>query len=355
MKKYVLDYSQKQEFNAGSKARRDINNILNREGYSSIYIDLFRQESENLISKVFNRFKFLWQIQTKMTSIHKKSIVIMQYPFINNRTAFLAIKLMCTINKCVFITLVHDVESIRWKKGDACIIQEIKLLGMSDYVIAHNHAMRNVLESYSDAFDKKIYELELFDYLVLSSKTDKNPDFCKKVIIAGNLLREKSPYIYKLNELHLNKITIDLYGSNYQEDSNRTINYKGVFAPEKIPFHEGFGLVWDGNSIDNCSGNTGEYTRINNPHKLSLYMAAGIPVIVWKESAIAKFVQENNVGFCVDSLNEIDELIGNVTEETYRELIKNVKPISERVHKGYYILNVLDKIYSDMIKRQEHI
>ena len=85
MKKYVLDYSQKQEFNAGPKARRDINNILNREGYSSIYIDLFRQESENLISKVFNRFKFLWQIQTKMTSIHKKSIVIMQYPFINNK------------------------------------------------------------------------------------------------------------------------------------------------------------------------------------------------------------------------------------------------------------------------------
>ena len=36
MKKYALDYSQKQEFNAGPKARRDINNILNREGYKAV-------------------------------------------------------------------------------------------------------------------------------------------------------------------------------------------------------------------------------------------------------------------------------------------------------------------------------
>ncbi|NRO11242.1 Beta-1,6-galactofuranosyltransferase WbbI [Lactobacillus helveticus] len=50
--------------------------------------------------------------------------------------------------------------------------------------------------------------------------------------------------------------------------------------------------------------NTGNYLRYNDPHKLSLYLASGIPVIIWKKAAEAKFVEENKVGITVDSLED---------------------------------------------------
>lgn len=61
--------------------------------------------------------------------------------------------------------------------------------------------------------------------------------------------------------------------------------WHGSFKPEESPEHlQG---VWDGDSVDTCAGNTGAYLRYNNPHKTSLYLACGMPVIVWKEAAIA--------------------------------------------------------------------
>ena len=53
-----------------------------------------------------------------------------------------------------------------------------------------------------------------------------------------------------------------------------------------------WGLVWDGNSIDTCSGNFGEYLRLNAPFKFSLYLAAKRPVVVWRESAMAEYVRK---------------------------------------------------------------
>lgn len=347
--KFLIDFLQDNKCHAGSKAREDINRILESAGYISLNIE--RKEMNHSISNAMTtKLEDVWQVYKKMRNIPKHSVVIMQYPFFNNRTIFFTVKIMCVIKKSCFIVLVHDIDSIRLGKKNSIVLEECKVLQLSNYLIVHNHIMKETLQQYINSFDNKVYELNLFDYVISSNKIEKTK-MSKKVIIAGNLSSEKSPYVYKINALNLKNVSIDLYGVNYTGTSQKLIQYRGVFSPDDIPFHEGFGLVWDGDRIDTCSGNTGEYTRINNPHKLSLYMAAGIPVIVWKESAIAKFVQENNVGFCVDSLYEIDELIGNVTEETYRELVKNVKPISERVRKGYYTLNVLDKIISDMIKK----
>ena len=35
-----------------------------------------------------------------------------------------------------------------------------------------------------------------------------------------------------------------------------------------------------------------DYLRINNPHKTSLYLACGIPIITWNKAAIAQYVRK---------------------------------------------------------------
>ena len=100
-----------------------------------------------------------------------------------------------------------------------------------------------------------------------------------------------------------------LYGINYDEQNITSLNveYKGAFLPNEIPskLEGSFGLVWDGDSTDGCNGASGDYIRYNNPHKLSLYISSCLPVIVWSQAAIADFVRQHNIGFCVDKLIDI--------------------------------------------------
>ena len=42
-------------------------------------------------------------------------------------------------------------------------------------------------------------------------------------------------------------------------------------------------------------------------HKLSLYLAVGLPVIIWEKAAEAEFVLKENVGVTVKSLYELPQ------------------------------------------------
>ena len=128
--------------------------------------------------------------------------------------------------------------------------------------------------------------------------------------------------------------------------SGDNIFYKGKFKPEELlDYLEGsFGLVWDGISLDTCTGGFGEYLKYNNPHKVSLYLTAGIPVVVWEQSALAKFVKENNVGITINSLNELKDKIDNITDEEYQAMLENTKQISEKTKNGKFLMEAINKI-----------
>ena len=107
---------------------------------------------------------------------------------------------------------------------------------------------------------------------------------------------------------------------------------------------EDFGLIWDGDSIDGVTGLMGEYMRYNDPHKLSLYMVAHIPVIVWKKSAIAAFVENNNVGFAVNSLAEIDKRIQEITPAEYEKMHASTVLIANELTAGSRIKKCIEQL-----------
>ena len=132
-----------------------------------------------------------------------------------------------------------------------------------------------------------------------------------------------------------------LYGVNFSEEIAQNagnIIYHGSVPSDIIPekFSKGFGLVWDGDRIDTCSGNTGTYLRYNNPHKLSLYLSAGLPVIIWDEAAEKPFVMENQVGFAVHSLYEIEEKLNSLTEKEYFNFVKHAEHMAKKLKAGEY-------------------
>ena len=191
----------------------------------------------------------------------------------------------------------------------------------------------------------RIINLKIFDYLIpaadqgRSLQKDRTKDM--PLIIAGALLRHKAGYIYELPESQ----TFNLYGKGYEEEGKENIAYHGALMPDDLPFElEGsFGLVWDGSTSATCATGYGEYLRINNPHKTSLYLASGIPVIIWKEAALAEFVEHYGCGFGVDSLYEIPDRIAALTDAEYERMLANCQKMSRRLRSGYYTIHALEE------------
>ena len=159
--------------------------------------------------------------------------------------------------------LIHDLETIRaslrkdvsTKTRKRLNLEENSILKECNYIIAHNNKMMDYLNRVLGIEKNKLISLEIFDYLIpgFDEKFDskkirkENP-----IIIAGTLRLHKAKYVYDLPE----NVNFNLYGVGYEGREKDNIKYFGSFMPDALPFAmEGsFGLVWDGESADTCSG-----------------------------------------------------------------------------------------------------
>ena len=246
--------------------------------------------------------------------------------------------------------IIHDLEALRYANLDTVPLkhkirvhlQESSLLKVADGVIAHNPIMKSVLVE-KGIPEHKLVSLEIFDYLIPNYQEKDGLSKDQPIIVAGNLAQEKAGYLYQLPA----RPAYNLYGVGFDESralANET--YFGSFLPDELPaaLEGGFGLVWDGDSAETCSGVFGEYLRYNNSHKASLYLAAGFPLVVWKQSALSHFVLENGCGIAVESLHDLSQAIEELDDKDYQDLLVHAKSIGQEIRNGNYLTNALNKI-----------
>ncbi len=339
---YFLSESKENTFLGGEKARKDIDQIFHDLKYQAIYIDNCRisRTKKEFIINYMKQFSNWHKIQKK---IKPNSLLFIQYPNADYKLNIKNIKKLKNKQNVKVVALIHDLPSIQ----DQSVKQEIEneLLKQFDYLICHNEKMKKVLMKKVGIEEYKLVCLEVFDYLSdkeIKRRTDKN----EGITVAGNLSRNKTGYIYKL--LENGTVKLNLYGPNF--DVKDYDGYRGVMSPEKLieEIYGSYGLIWDGDSLEKCTGTFGEYQKINNPHRVSMNLAAKMPLIIWNEAALSDFVRENKVGLIVNSLNDIENIISNVTDEEYNEMLENLEIISSRVTSGFYtrkaVKAVIDKI-----------
>lgn len=339
-------------YNAGYKARIDCRNIFSELGFKELNVESFNDKR----NRVHNFIVFFYLV-TKMIiclmvktiicfASNQKTVLIIQYPqYALAKSRSLIFRIIHILLKGEIILFIHDIESFRNNYPISNDSDLDYLLKVSDYIILHTENMKDRLIRESNVDVKKIKILGPFDYLTNDNITIEKTIRGNKVIFAGNL--NKSEFISKLGEIE--NITFNLYGKiDNKEILSKNAKYKGFFDPNKISSLEGdWGLVWDGNSINKCSGILGEYLKYNSPHKFSLYIAAGIPVIVWKESGLSKYVEENKIGITVDKLSDIGNILTSMTEIEKEEIKHNVSILSSKLRSGYYTKKViLDILYS---------
>lgn len=215
---------------------------------------------------------------------------------------------------------------------------EVYSLDWFDEVVVHSKTMEKVLRDAGVA-RPCLKILNFFDY-ISDIKPNARP-LAYDICFAGNL--RKSIFVSKITELKSTKLQFHLYGINPPcLSASSNVFYEGVFSPDDIGGIKGtWGLVWDGNSITTCNGLLGTYLKYNSSHKLSLYLAIGIPLIVWKQSAIADLVEQEKIGITVESLTEIESAIDNITPCEYDEITRNVDVYSNRIRNGCMLGSLL--------------
>ena len=328
---------------AGNKARVDVDAIL-RDNYGEPYENLEEIVFSNLGQKIGyvldpSNLMQIWRIRQM-----RSQKVIMQYPFYFN--PILKKVLRESLGKNEAVLLIHDVNALR-SFQEVDIKAEIDELNLAKAVIVHNDIMGNALQKLG--LKVPWISLELFDYLL--------PDIPQSVFskgttvaFAGNLGKSKFLRDVEVGTVGLH---FNLYGPGFKEDVIKwdNVSYKGSFPPDEVPFRlEGnFGLIWDGTDIKTCDGPTGTYMKYNNPHKLSLYIAAGLPVIVWKQAAIADFVTSHKIGIAVESLTDVAERIRALPDSGYNEMAKAVKTLQKDIVHGVFTkrcLKIAEKMLS---------
>lgn len=325
---------------AGTKARNDVETILREIGAKSInthVLELRSKEEEVIKPNINNRLGFI-RYYFDLLFI-KECTVIIQYPMLSFDIDFNYVKTLSRHNRVFF--LVHDIQSLR-RENKAGLEKEIRMLNMAYGLIVHNRFMEEKLRSIGVTV-KKMYKLNCFDYLCADNVEESITE--NAIVFAGNL--EKSAFLSELC-LYNPDISFKFYGPGMNErlKKNSNLSYCGNFLPDEIPekLKGKYGLVWDGNTTRGCSGPVGEYTKINNPHKMSLYISSGIPILAWSQAAIAEFINQHQIGITVDRIDSLSKELSTISEEQYFTMKKNVLELRKKLIHGEFLKRVLKEI-----------
>ena len=331
MKERRLCYISRTYYNltsAGNKAKTDYEKVLHSMGAVNIGLPC-RINKNKFLAFFYNLASTL----IAYSRIQKGDVIVLQYPV---KKYFSFICNVAHLKGAKTISLIHDLGSFRRKK--LTIEQELKRLSHTDYVIATNQAMKGWLEL--QGFKKPVGALGFHDYLspsIASDKKHKNNEVWD-IVYAGSLNLRKNAFILKMKELDY-QFKFHLYGNMEDYDAvakDKNIVWHGFMnADDFIKQVRGnFGLVWDGDSLEECHGDFGSYLKYNTPHKASFYLRAGLPIIVWKKSAIASLVEERGVGVAINSLKELPERLTRISEDDYADMLAKTKQLAIAINNG---------------------
>ena len=315
---------------AGPKARNDASRTLRSLGYDTVM--RFHSEAGGTPKPMWRRH--LDWLGMYMTHLRDCRQVVFQWPTLIPQ--WLLDKLRKQGTRIIY--LVHDLDRLREGKHELNDTEK-RLLGSADEIIAHTPAMKDYL--CEQGMRNDITVLGLFDYYTETIPSAEDPNI-RSIVYCGNL--GKSRFLNALDDSSWETDTYLYGGGTDGKFTNPCLKYNGVFAADNpTGIKGGWGLVWDGDSAETCdTSSVGNYLCYNLPHKTSLYLAIGKPVIVWKKAAVAPYILEHNAGIAVNSLYEIPEKIAAISKEQYEKMAIEISAISRDLRTGAFLRAALN-------------
>lgn len=320
---------------AGNKAKTDNETTMREMGF--INIGLRQKVSSNDVT-VF--FYDLASIIKACLAMRKGDELLLQYPV---KKYF---SLLCHVahwHGARVTALIHDLGSFRRRK--LTVKQEINRLSNADRVVASNATMEQWLKDNGLTVDTGA--LGLFDYRSPSAPTARKRGNVCRIVYAGSLAPRKNTFFLQLPAL-VSGYELHIYGNGDAmpslKDDPHFVFHGFTPADAFIAHNDGdFGLVWDGDSVDACTGSFGGYLRYNSPHKASFYLRSGLPVIVWNEAAIAPIVEREGVGFTIASLRDLPARLAQISDSDFQAMQANAMKMADRLNRGYFFRKAMSE------------
>lgn len=344
-RKVYISRNYKTVQSAGGKAKTDVELILKKLGYENIGLSqsVYSSKVVNFFRNLFGVFKAFWCMPAC-------GLLFLQYPM-KKYYSFMCLWACCRKTKVV--TLVHDLGCFRRRKLTK--EQDIQRLNRSDYILVQTPRMGQWLKE--NHYQGEILTLGIWDYLSdfenpVVEKRAENRSFV--VNYMGTLSRKKCGFLEKVGP-HINNYQLNVYGKSSFEETvwqkSSRLCYQGVCSGDHLikSIPGDFGLVWDGDSLDTCSGNFGAYLQYNSPHKIALYVRCHLPLIIWEDAAMASFIEKEGIGITVSSLKELDEVLTSTSVEKYNLMKKRVIHLSKSLQGGGHLSQGVDRLEKELL------
>jgi hypothetical protein len=100
---------------------------------------------------------------------------------------------------------------------------------------------------------------------------------------------------------------------------------------------------WAFNADKKAFADVNSYLKINSPHKVSPYLACGMPVICRQGSAAAKEIEARKLGFFVNSLCEVPDTLARLLASAYDSMLGRVESMGRAVRQGEQLMDALHR------------
>lgn len=278
--------------------------------------------------------------------LRKGDVLLLQYPlkkyydFIVKKAVKHGVKV---------VTLIHDLGSFRRKK--LTVDEEISRLNRSHILMVHTNEMAEWLRCHG--ITVPIIEIGLWDYISdapFPDEIEKNIGEKVTLVYAGDLRPKSNNWIYELVRED-SDLRLRLYGDGFNSaDKTPEITWEGFADSNKLAsLCDGdFGVVWYEDSLDDITGPIGQYLPYCASHKASLYLRAGIPIVIWEKAALARTLTQMGVAVAVPSLRDISQRIKSLSAEEYQDMRRKAQEIGKKISEGVYLSRALKKAMANI-------
>lgn len=277
-------------------------------------------------------------IEAVVGPVQPWDLVVVQFPLweqLDFQAEF--IDALKRVDHVKMIGLVHEVPT--WLYADdnnrTTIKNDfwLKQLRRFDLLVVANEKQAQHLER--DKVEVPMISLQLWDYPYAGPLKPK-------------LYRKQLSYISDRKIIDLNyrgSTPLMLYNTDVTESvrDNPSVKHIEGLARDNLiaDLADGFGLVNSDNIVEEISPNDIRNSQYNDPIELSMYLAAGMPIVVPDTSAHATLVKTQHLGIVIHDLNEIDSALAQVTNEDYQAMLAAIRPWQHAVASEFFAKRAL--------------
>ncbi|WKF84754.1 hypothetical protein [Lacticaseibacillus pantheris] len=336
------------QYSAVSKPIADVIKIMGTMGVQDL------GSIASIPDRFWGRLTSKKNLDEAFSKVRAGDVLIVQYPLYVDYPAAPQILRYLSRKGIKTVAFIHDINPLRFTKRSVKdnilrpstrMSYAVKCLNLFTHIIYPNASMQAAMESHG--VNVPANTLKFYDYLVENGAGQQesgnlsSQENYKQIFFAGNL--DKSTFLeqYRSGNSEVKFVVFGQKPATYSLPAS--IDYRGAKSPDELPsfLKNGLGLVWDGTSPNQISGGWGEYLRYNNPYKASSYLAAGIPLVVWKDSALAEIVSENQIGILVDSLGDAEMQVSNMTLDEFNVMEQNVTDFRDKLLAGKFTVEAV--------------